>query len=311
MIESVQWDGKPIKSPGLFAGIPLARYHGPNICIGPSVSSSGLRKIMSESPAHFFAEWTENPKRIEPKDTKAFIIGRACHHLLLGERWFSRLFVLRPDKMADRETGVMKDWHSNRIECKTWAKEQRRLGKTILTAEDIVNIQGMAISLGRHPLVMAGILRGQIERSIIWRDKTTGLWLRSRPDAIPTDSGDFADAKTCLSVKYYEIQKSLNSFGYHQQGALVRMGAQQVLGIDYRHFTFSLVCIEKENPWCPRVVQLKDEDLDLGEQQNRKAIETIANCIKKNDWPGPGDKEDAVHVGLSDWFRERAQEQLK
>ncbi len=305
MIEATVWDGKTVKAPGLFSGIPLSRYHGPKICAGPSVSSSGLRKIVSESAAHFYAEWSENPGRLEPKDTKAFIIGRATHHLLLGERWFARSFVIRPETVQGYA------WNGNRLECKGWLAEQKQLGRTVLTADDVEKIKGMATALGRHPLVVAGILRGQIERSIIWQDKKTGLWVKSRPDAIPTGSGDFSDLKTCQSVQWYDLQKDLNNFGYHAQGAIVRMAAQQVLGIDYKDFTFSLVCVEKEPPYCPRVIQLKDDDLDLGEQQNRKALDLIANCIKTNDWPGPGDHEDAVHVGVSDWYRERAMEQLK
>ncbi len=238
-MQDIEWSGDPISVPGLYKGIPLTRYHGPKICAGSSVSSSGLRQIMRESPAHFYCSWSENPQRIELKDTAWFRIGRATHHLLLGERWFARSFVIRPTMLQ----GLA--WQGNRLECKGWLKEQAALGKTVLTQDDIEKIKGMAMALGRHPLVGAGILRGHIEHSIIWKDKKTGLWVKSRPDAIPTSSGDFSDLKTCQSVQWYDLQKDLNNYGYHAQGALVRMAAQQVLGISYKDFTFSLVCVEK------------------------------------------------------------------
>lgn len=83
--------------------------------------------------------------------------------------------MVRPDQWSDWRTSASKEWKAEQLEA----------GKTIITDAELVLITGMARSLGAHPLVKAGILDGVVERSLIFKDKKTGVWLKSRPDAIP------------------------------------------------------------------------------------------------------------------------------
>lgn len=292
--------GMVITKACIVEGMPIARYHSGDICAGPSVSSSGLRKIFNESPAHYWVESPLNPDRIEPKESAALVLGRATHHLALGEDDYSKLFVVRPDH-----------WDSWRTkEAKTWRGEQQLAGKTVLDASDVESIRGMCAVLARHPLIQAGILNGKIERSIFWRDQETGVWLKIRPDATPTDSGDFADLKTTNSVHAADLQKTIAEFGYHQQGALVGEGCKEVLGFPMT--SFSLVFTEKTPPHCARVVTLKGSDLARGAQQNRAALRTFAECLKTGEWPGPGGvQSDAEFMELPAWAQSRIDDKLK
>ena len=70
--------------------------------------------------------------------------------------------------------------------CAAWRAERGREGKAILTLNDVADIRGMAESLGRHPIIKAQALNGLIERSGFYKDKDTGIWVKIRPDAIPT-----------------------------------------------------------------------------------------------------------------------------
>ena len=306
--KSIKWDGKQVTKPGLYSNVGIELYHSDKICAGPSVSSSGLRKIFNESPAHFYSQWAGNPKRIEPKETRAFAVGRAVHHLLLGQPFFAQLCAIQPDEWPD-ENGVLKPWHNARNVCKAWHEQKRKDGRTVLTAAEVESIKGMAASLGLHPIVRAGALNGQVERSIFWKDKATGIWLKSRPDSIPGDSLDFCDIKTCQSVRWKDLQQSIADFGYHQQASLVRTAAREIMGAD--NITFTLIFVEKENPWCVRIVTLKDNDLDRGEKQNRAALETFAQCLKSKHWPGPGgDREDTEHIELPEWAQKHIDDRL-
>jgi PDDEXK-like domain of unknown function (DUF3799) len=297
MIQTTPWDGHAISKPGLYGALGLEAYHAANICNGPSISSSGLRAIFNQSPAHFFAEWRGNPNRVERGDSRHFIIGRAVHHLLLGEPFFAKLFAIQPEEYEGAK-GEMKPWSNNATDCKKWHAERRKEGRSVLTLEEIENIRGMAEQLGAHPIIRAGALNGLIERSVFWKDQS-GMWLKSRPDSIPGDSGDFVDLKTTTSVRWGDLVRTIGDCGYHQQGALVRRAAREVLGIE--HPTFTLVFVEKKNPWCVRVVTLKESDLDRGDKQNRIATDQFAACLKAGRWPGPGaDREDAEYIELSD-----------
>lgn len=307
--KTIKWDGRQIVNPGIYSGITLATYHRSDICDGPSISSSGLRKIFHESPAHFYQTWHGNPARTEPSETRAFIVGRALHHLVLGEKFFAKLFTIEPEEWPD-EHGVIKPWNNNRTVCKKWHAEQRELGRAVLTLKEVEMIRGMAEKLALHPMVQHGALNGAIERSMFWKDKKTGIWLKARPDNIPTHSGDFVDLKTTESVYWMDLMRSIAKYGYHAQGALVRDGARELMGL--KDTSFTLIFSEKKPPHCPRVVTLKSHDLDLGKDQNEMAIDRFVECLKTNHWPGPGgDKEDAEYIELSDRDRNMITDRIK
>lgn len=309
-LNTIEWSGKPITKPGLYSKIPLSQYHGQAICDGPSVSSSGLRRLFSESPAHFYAHWSGNPDYIDEADKKHFVLGRAVHHLMLGEPFFAKLFAAQPAEYPDAKTGELKPWTYNANYCKQWRIVQEKDGKAILTQSDIASIRGMAETLSKHPIVRAGALNGMIERSLFWRDKDSGIWIKSRPDSIPTTSTDFVDLKTCQSVLWRDMQNAVYENGYNQQAALVCESARKILGIE--HPTFTLIFVEKTAPYCVRVVTLKDNDLARGERQNHAAIETIARCIKSGHWPGPGgEREDAEHLELPEYAQKSIDDRLE
>lgn len=303
-MNSIQWDGQRISRPGVYANIPLDDYHRGDICDGPSLSSSGLRLLWSKSPAHFWDASPLNPMRCEEVDKKQFIIGRAAHHLICGDVGFANHYVIRPEKAPDG-----RDWHGSNKSCIKWLDEQKAAGLTVLTPDDAEAIRGMAISLGNNRMMQSGILSGLVERSMFWRDKKTGVWLKARPDVISTDSGDYADLKTTNSVLHKDTQKSLDDFGYCQQAALVLEGAD-TLGMPVN--SFSLVWVEKKRPYCVRVQALIDEDIARGARMNRVCIDTFHACFTAKHWPGPGDdRDDAEYVQLSDNARKRIDDRLQ
>jgi hypothetical protein len=281
--------GEMITANGVY-DLSMADYHG-QPCDGPSISSSGLRTIWSQSPAHYYEESSLNPAPKEPEDRPHFSLGRAAHHLLLqGRKGFDAEFVVRPEKWKDWRTDAAKEWRADMIAA----------GMTIITDAELANIAGMARSLSAHPLVKAGILDGAVERSLLWRDPETGMWCKSRPDAIPNTSGDVADLKTCVSVSTDALRRSLGDYGYHQQGALVGEAFHHVLGREMQ--TFTLVWVEKEAPWCVRVTTITPEDLIRGAMQNAAALRMFADCVASGEWPGPGGAQhDGEYLPIGDW----------
>lgn len=308
---TIKFDYKQITKPGLYSGVPLDLYHGQKILDGPSVSSSGLRRLFSESPAHFYAEWSGNPNRVEPEDKPHFAIGRAVHHLMLGEPFFAKLFAVQPEEWVNGN-GEINAWGRGTGANKyrdEWLAARAKEGRAVLKAEDVANIRGMAEALGRHPIIRAGALNGAIERSGFCKDKSTGLWIKVRPDAIPTDSGDYTDIKTTQSVLWEDLRRTIFDRGYYQQLALIRSGSRE-LGLPFTSAT--LIFVEKESPFAVRVVTLKDNDLDLGEKANRCALDAMADCLKRKHWPGPGgDREDAENIEMPEWASTKISDRIK
>lgn len=285
-----------IEKTGVYS-ISMEAYHG-QPCDGPSVSSSGLRTIFTKSPAHFWVGSSINPDFVPQDDTEAFTFGRAAHHLLLGEDDFSTLFIVRPVEI-DGEP-----WQGNRKACRAWVSHQQMAGRTVLKPDEIKQIRGMARSLAVHPLIQAGILNGEIEKSLFWKDKETGIWLKARPDAIPNSSGDFADLKTSSDIGF-KLDRSVNTYRYDMQAALTKWGCKEVLGIDMTDFSF--VFVEKEPPHCVDVLVLDPEDIQRAELDLRASLRTLAYCLKTNDWFGPsGTQRDARYVSIGDFAKNSA-----
>lgn len=288
-----------VSVPGVYA-LSMAEYHG-DLCVGPSISSSGLRTIWSQSPAHYWYDSPCNPNRPEPKERPHFSIGRAAHHLLyLGRKGFDAEFVIRPSKWKDWRTDAAKEWKA----------EQIKAGLTIITDAELEAITGMARSLAAHPLVKSGILDGAVERSLIFKDEKTGAWLKSRPDNIPSSSGLFADLKTADSVSDDSLERSLASYGYHMQAALVGMASEALLGRPMEEFAF--VWVEKAPPHCVRVTVLTGADIERGRMQLRRSIDQFAECVATGEWPGPGGtRRDAEYLTLPAWAVKRIDQRLE
>ncbi|SHG78518.1 PDDEXK-like protein of unknown function [Kaistia soli DSM 19436] len=294
MINAIKAPLGLIDTAGCYADLDIERYHG-QCTEGPSISSSGLREIFSKSPAHFWATSSLNPDRAEPADKDELILGRAAHHLLLGEQGFDRLFAIRPDAWKDWRTGAAKAWRAAQIE----------VGRTVLSPGEIESIRGMHASLAAHPLVARGILDGAIEQSLIWQDTETGIWLKARPDAIPTSSGDFADLKTAASVAPEDLSRAVSDRRYDMQAALVKWAAKAVLDIDMTDF--ALVFVEKSPPHCVEIRVIRHDDIAEAETDLRAALQLFAKCLKNGRWPGPGGSlSDLAPIGLSEFARRRA-----
>jgi len=317
-IKSIDWDYKTITKPGFYANVPLELYHSAKICDSISVSSSGLRRLFSESPADFYDKWEGNPNRAEEEDKPHFAIGRAVHHLMLGEPYFAKLFCIQPDGWEDPDTGEVNAWRKGKGGVKhadAWAEDMAKANRTILTMDDFKSIKGMVESLSDHPLIKqqaaggAGALNGLIERSGFVKDKATGLWVKIRPDAVPTDSGDYVDLKTTISVQWDDLRRTIFERGYHQQMALIRTVTRE-LGFPFT--SASLVFVKKKSPYSVRVVTLKDNTLDLGEKANRAALDAMSECLKRKRWPGPGgDREDAQPIELPEWAVTKTEDRIK
>lgn len=296
--------GEIISEPGIY-DVPIDWYHC-QCTDGPSISSTGLRKLL-RSPAEFWKTSDLNPHRVEEEDREAFILGRAAHHLILGEKDFAKHFVVRPEEAPDGRA-----WNGNNGSCKQWLETQKRKGMTVLTPKQIETIRGMAgllpwqagmtnCGLANTPIVMAGALSGEIERSLIW--KIGDIWLKARPDAIP-DDGDFADLKTTSTgMEDRDLSRVVFERGYHVQGALVGMGAHAVLN---RQMTgFHLIFVDTGTVHAVSVRTLAEEDIVLGERQIFAGLKIFEHCLETKVWPGPTARQaDAQRLSLPVYGRE-------
>lgn len=284
--ERVYLGGK-ITEQGIYSHLPMDVYHS-DCCAGPSISSSGLRQLTPPHgcPMQFWDTSYLNPDRAPEEQKEHFNIGRAVHTLLLSEDGFRDKYVIRDKKWADWRTKEANDWRD----------EQVAAGKTVLVPGDLENIQGMAERISKDQ-TFVDLLSGRVERSIIWKDAKTGVWLKSRPDTIPED-GFIADLKTTSDASDIGCQRATLDHGYHIQMGLACMGIEEVTRKAVTDHV--LLFIETKRPWAYSIKPLDNQFVYAGMRQARAAINIFADCWKTGNWPtyyGSG-----ITLVTPDWF---------
>jgi hypothetical protein len=294
--------GTKISAPGIYSGVPMPVYHS-QCCVGPSVSSSGLRDLFLKSAAHFWKYSSLNPNREEREETKYMALGRAAHHIFGGEEEFTKHYIVRPETYPDTKAGEPKKWTLQAGYCKDWEGKAALKGLTILTPDQAEQIRGMSAAIEAEPMAR-DTLRGHMELSLFWQDPVTGLWLKARPDALPFTGPDGADLKCVIGVSDREIHNTMEERGYFMQGALVGESFEKVLGVEMGSFSF--IFVESEKPHCVRIESLAAEDYDRGWKANRAALRKLKRCLDTNQWPGPVNRDgQGGTFNLSKTARER------
>ena len=267
--------GEKITAPGVY-DIPMGWYHG-DCCVGPSVSSSGLRRIANYSPLHFFATSIFNPNRededSDAEESMALRVGRAAHTLLLEPDLFRSLYCTRPPSFDSWRTQASQKWRA----------AAQVDGFTVLEPKEMQQVQGVAASLRQHPLYELGILDGDVERAIIWQDEKTGIWLKSRPDVIPRGSNILADLKCTNDCRSDKVAKKIFEMGYDTQLGLAAVGMREVLRREVEEF--ALVMVEYKKPFGVRIASLPHDEIDRGLSVGRFALNRLATCLETNEWP--------------------------
>jgi hypothetical protein len=253
--------------------------------------------VETRTAKHAYDRWYGNPDRDTDTDAPNLALGRAIHHLAAGEAQFAKYFAVRPAKFDS--------WRTK--EAQAWRGDQVRLNMGVLTPEDVDTIHGVAKAMNEHPTVQAGILKGLVEMTIVWRDPVTGLWVKSRPDVIPLDSRMIADLKSTADASLPKVTNRITDFGYHMQLAMADEGLWQIAGWEASDHV--LVYVETSRPYCMNVKPIPIYDIDYGRAQFRRSLDIFAECLKSGEWTGY--RDDDVEAGLSSRYRELLAYQAK
>lgn len=285
--------GEKIDRPGVYA-MPMSWYHD-DCCVGPSISSTGLRTIRMFSPGHYWVDSPLNPDRRETDeddDKAAFRLGRAVHHRLLEPEEFSRQYVMRPAIFDSWRTKAAKEWRAEQ-----WAK-----GITVLSGEEMERAVGMSEALRGHAVHRDGILDGAIELSLIWQDPRTEVWVKARPDSIPLSAAMLADIKITRDGRRHYFDRSVREYGYDMQMALGGVGMEVVLN---RQITdYVLVPIESKPPYAVTIRPIDETRIYWARLQLRQSLNVFATCLRQKEWPTYS-SDDGLHIMLEEWEKNR------
>jgi len=279
--------------PGVYFDLANSEYHG-----GEGINK-GLLDVVARSPLHAKSVLdTANDNTREP--TPAMVIGTAFHTLLLEPHRFADEYVTAPK--VDRRTKAGKE---------EWAAfQEANAGKVALDDDQHEQLLAMAHAVRQHPAanaLLAGC-EGSAEASVYATDPVTGELLRCRPDWWRKD-GVIVDVKTTEDASQEGFAKSLANYRYHVQAPWYLDTMQ--LSHDAGHFpegwerpkAFVFLAVEKRAPYAVATYVLDAESIEIGRQQMRANLDTLAECKRTGIWPGYGNT--LQQIGVPAWYLNR------
>lgn len=255
--------------PGLW-DVTAEQYHAVHDWIGHSMLED-LRK----SPAAFCGRYVT--RSIQPKEpTPAMQLGSAFHAWLLERSEFSNLVAVKPADI-DRRTKI------GRIEWAAFVEQSR--GKAIIDEEDLEKIKRMADSVNGN-----GLLRDMLEsagpgeKSVRWIDQESGIQCKARFDRPLQGAAYILDVKTTEDIEPDAWARTVARFGNHRQAAHYLAGWRAVWGGKPEHFH---LVFSTEEPYECLVYETDALSLELGAQQNARALRRLALCRETGLWTHP------------------------
>jgi hypothetical protein len=269
---------------GIYQHVSETDYHADS----DSLSSSGAKTIINLTPAEYMAQQLEPPN---PKPQYDF--GHAAHKMVLG-------------RGGDLVRVDARDWRTN--VAKQARERAYELGKAPLLKAQIDQAQRMAGKVFEHKIAAKLLENGSAELSGYWHDDATGVRLRFRPDFLPEVGRGrpiIVEYKTAASANPRRFAKSAFDFGYHQSAPWYIDGLAETTGVQDAAFVF--IVQQKDPPFLVSVCQLEPEDIELGRQQNRRAIDIYAQCRESGVWPG---YDGIALLALPGWARRQIEDDL-
>ncbi|GGW99131.1 PD-(D/E)XK nuclease-like domain-containing protein [Streptomyces chartreusis] len=271
------------EAPRFVDGLAAESYHADKT----SISSTGLRALLAPGcPAQFKYD-RDNPA--PPK--REFDLGHAVHAAVLGEGCdIVEITGFSDYKKADAR--ILRD-------------AAYAAGKVPLLPKEKLQVDAMAKAVREHrdagPLLAPGM--GIPERSIYWTDPATGVRCRARPDwlIIRPEVTVIVDLKTTTDANPEACSKAIESYSYHQQGALYIDGVQAA-GLAPEGARFFYAFQSKKAPYLITVRELADQDQDIGRARNERALRIYAECEQTGIWPDwTGPVPTIPQLGMPAW----------
>lgn len=301
--------GVIITAPGAYPDIDNADYHrNADLLPGPSLSSSGAKKLLSQSPFHFWYDSPMNPDRPEEGDASHFAVGKAAHDVLLLADRFDVHYHVLPEGFAWNKTKAMPEAIAE-------ASEARDAGLCLLKHDDAATVRAVAAALTANPLVCAALKNGVAEETLAWQDEETGVWLRARPDFRSNTILTGGAVRLDVDLKFMAathcspsgFSRAIGNFGFHQSAAFYADGLKHCHG--HAPTNRLHIVVEKDPPYSVSLYELPEEDLARGAWLNRQAIRKFADCLSADRWPAYADAPEIC--GLTNWARRQIDTEIE
>lgn len=259
-------------------------YHG-DCCDGPSISNSSIKQLLAD-PAEYWRKSPMNPNRVKEASKRHFNIGTSAH-----------LFLLEPDTINDIVSVIPTEMLASNgalstKAAKAFKAEQEELGRTVITEAEWQMVCDMADVLAENDYVTRALTDMDVEKSLIWPDEETGVYLKTRPDAMPRESGRYiVDYKTTdfELISAWEKQATAD-VRLDIQAAMQMWGTKACADIEASGVLYVVQSKKPPHRVALRFITPRSLLHDAGRVDLREGINIFAQCWANGDWPSPWDE---------------------
>lgn len=269
----------------IWPDMPAEIYHAI-----PAMSAGGLKRMRS-SPAHFFGMQLD-PDRPPPGEPSAAMKNGTLVHCCIFEPGQVReRYVVMPENAPKRPTAVQRNAKKPSPETADaiawWDEfEAKHKGAEVIDLAQMAAALRQAANLRALPEIGQLLSKGQGEASVFWRDPITGELCKCRPDWLSPAGADgliVLDGKTTADASPAGFARTCWNMDYPLQAAWYADGIAAALGKTVHGFVFGVV--ESAWPHPAAAYMLDDEVMAWARRENRRLLDTYAECKKAGRWP--------------------------
>lgn len=289
----------PYLAQGIHPNIDAEQYHLDALTPEPALSASGIKMLLSGSPADFAArsvrlsQWPDFARRTA---TRSQDLGSVAHSKILNTP--CEYHAIRPQDLAlppynivlksgKRKGQPYTTWSGD---AKVWKEEQEAAGVMVLDPSDHASIMSAVGSMERLLRAEYGDWPiGPTEQTVIWQRETEHgpIWCRARIDVLALRFMAILDPKfTETGIGNFALDKKVKGERFDIQALwyLSGLGSAGVPGA----FAFRFSVAELTPPFQSRWVEV-DDWMQTAEADIEWACNLFAKCLRSGEWPEYGD----------------------
>jgi hypothetical protein len=284
---------------GIYDDMPIEIYHS-DPAPEPSLSQSGIRTLLTATPAHFKAKHprlTDFPDEID-RPTKAQDFGTIIHSMVLGRG--TEMAVIPFDNYKKKAAQDARD-------------EARAAGRVPVLEKELPRLYAVAaFALDAIRRRYPDWSEGTAERALFWQlelNDGTSIWCRGLGD-YSIGSARWFDLKTTdTGISDQELAKKIGNDGWDLQKAWTIQGVE-ALEPDFAGLvSFQDIVVEISPPYSVRFPPISERWLN-SYTRPRISIAThmFGQCLQTRQWPSW--TEDVANLEPPAWMAQAWEYQI-
>ena len=266
-------------------GYPAHAYHADREAI-----SQGFLQTINRTPAHFLYEWAQPYRDNFASDPTIVRIGRITGEMLFEPEVYKRYILEQSfgDQRKKENKAAKQDWLASLPRDYVAADDEGKLSllptAPVITEYEQATANAMAAAVRAYPELEPIWNELKFEVTVVWVDPETGILCRARLDIVHENSGTIWDMKTTECADEAEFGRVAFTKGYHFQGSQYLAAGNAVMPGHFKRYKF--IVAERPSPYEACDYELGERELALGEQERRRALRRLRQCIDSGVWPG-------------------------